>query len=472
MMSIRPWLAVALAAGLAPTTALAAGPFVETPYLQLGDRPRPDSMAVAWIAADADARWSVEARSPVDAAWRPAPPPGSRRVAIEGATPIRVHEATLAGLVPGEPFEYRVSLDGTVAFQARARAKAPPGRPHRFVAFGDCAEGTAAQAQVAYQAYRARPDYVVLTGDIVYPRGRLAEYREWFFPVYAHPTASPRSGAPLLASTLFVAVPGNHDVVRDFDNNVDPMAYFYLWSQPLNGPIGTIGAANTPIGVGNPARLRTFLDAAGTNYPRMANFSFDVGDVHWTMIDANPYVDWDDPALRDWLAHDLAEAIAKPWRFVAFHHPGFNSAKAHSGDQQMRRVAPLLERGGVSLVFNGHVHNYQRSYPLKFAVEADGPDPRSRRINTRVDGTFTLDTEYDDTTRTRPLGVIYLITGAGGAPLYDPDQTTRPASWRPFTRKFVADVHSFTVVDVTPRSVEVRQVDVDGVEVDRFAIGR
>ncbi|WP_435017410.1 metallophosphoesterase [Tundrisphaera sp. TA3] len=441
-------------------------------YLQLGDQPAPDGMTVVWHAEDADAPWSVESRSPVDAAWKPAAAAVHRRILLEGEKPFRVYRATLGGLTPGATFDYRIKYGNAVDFEGRARAKPAPGAPQRLAVFGDCAAGSAAQKQVAYQIHRAKPEYAVITGDIVYSRGRLSEYREKFYPIYGHRTASPASGAPLLDSTLFIAVPGNHDVVRNFDANTDLMAYFYLWSQPLNGPIGEVGAASTPVGVGNAARIRTLVDAAGPNYPRMANFSFDIGDVHWTMLDANPYVDWNDPTLRGWLERDLAAAAGKPWRFVAFHHPGFNSSKAHAGDQQMRRVADLLERGGVSIAFAGHVHNYQRSYPLKFAAREEAPEARPKRVVTRVDGDWTLDQAFDGSTQTRPNGVIYLITGAAGAPLYDPDQTTRPASWRPFTQKFVADVHSFTVVDVSPNSATIRQIDVDGVEVDHFTISR
>ncbi len=68
--------------------------------------------------------------------------------------------------------------------------------------------------------------------------------------------------------------------------------------------------------------------------------------------------------------------------------------------------------------------------------------------------------------------MIYLVTGAGGAKLYNPEQTRQPETWQPFTRKFVADVHSLTVVDVTPQSATVRQVDADGRTIDRFTIAR
>ena len=448
------------------------GPFLATPYLQLGDTPTADSLALLWHADDVDADWSVDVQSPIDAPWRPAGPPASRPVRLEGVERHRVYRATLAGLAAGEPFRYRVKLGAATAFEARARAKAGPGRPHRFVAFGDCAADTPEQRKIAYQAHRARPDFVLITGDIVYFRGRVGEYRAKFFPIYAAPGASPASGAPLLGSTLFVAAPGNHDLlVNDFDANADLMAYFPFWSQPLNGPVAAPGVKLAPPLRGAEGRRRAFLEAAGPNYPGMANFSFDYGDVHWTVLDANPYVQWSEPTLRAWVEADLASAVAKPWRFVAFHQPGFNSSAAHKDEQQMRLLADVFERHGVALVFSGHVHNYQRTYPLKFAARTY-PGGQAPAPSTPVAGTWTLDKDYDGSARTRPSGVIYLITGAGGAKLYDPGQTARPETWQPFTKKFIADVHSFTVVDVTPDAATVRQLDVDGVAIDEFTVAR
>ena len=44
--------------------------------------------------------------------------------------------------------------------------------------------------------------------------------------------------------------------------------------------------------------------------------------------------------------------------------------------------------------------------------------------------------------------MIYLVTGAGGAGLYNAKQEDDPASWQPFTHKFISPVHSLTVADV------------------------
>src|SRR5262249_35145111 len=155
------------------------------------------------------------------------------------------------------------------------------------------------------------------------------------------------------------------------------------------------------------------------------------------------------------------------WRFVAFHHPGFNSARSHFGDQRMRIMAEVFEAGRVDLVFTGHVHNYQRTYPLRFT-----PDPRSYakpdRKNDPVPRRSTPDPAFNGQTRIRPRGVIYLITGAGGASLYNPEQQDDPASWQPFTDKFISKIHSLTVADVDGATLTVRQISGAGQELDRF----
>lgn len=211
----------------------------------------------------------------------------------------------------------------------------------------------------------------MITGDIVYTQGRASEYQRYFWPVYNAERASPVVGAPLLGSTLFVAAPGNHDIgTRDLRQFPDGLAYFLYWNQPRNGPPGVPGQPSFPDVTGPLANREAFLNAAGDAYPHMANFSFDYGNAHWTVLDSNPYVNWMSPKLRSWVERDLANAQNRTWRFVAFHHPAFNSSKAHFGDQHMRLLVDVFEAGGVDIVFSGDVHNYQRTYPLRFSAGA------------------------------------------------------------------------------------------------------
>ena len=135
----------------------------------------------------------------------------------------------------------------------------------------------------------------------------------------------------------------------------------------------------------------------------------------------------------------------------------------------MRVLCPIFEKHGVDLVVSGHVHNYQRTVPLRFSpvlgLNGNYVDARGQ-----VQGQFSLDPGFDGKTQTLANGVIYLITGAGGASLYDRKQHDRPETMEEFTAKFVSATHSFTVMDVADRRLTVRQIAIDGKELDRFVV--
>jgi 3',5'-cyclic AMP phosphodiesterase CpdA len=448
--------------------------FAVKPYVQPGDSP--NALALLWqtIEETDHLAWAVQFQNEPGRAWAATSAPQWHRLAVEGVPVLRLYRATLWGLSPGVTFSYRVIRAGAPVFEASATAPKPAGQSHRFVVFGDCGTGSTEQRAVAYQAGRARPDYVVITGDVVYLRGRASEYLDRFFPIYNAEISSPHIGTSLLRSTLFYAAPGNHDLIeRNLDKHPDGLAFFYEWAYPLNGPEPPPGA---PAGVleGSAARVQAFRKAAGSAFPRMANYSFNYGDIHWTVLDGNNYADWTEPSFRSWLEGNLASARGAAWRLVALHHPPFHSSKAHADDQRTRVLAPIFEKGGVALVFAGHVHNYQRSRPLRFTAGPPEPNAAGKAFGPSgmLDGKWTLDKVYDGKERIRPDGVIYVVTGAGGARLYDTDQHDVPSSWHDFTARFVSNIHSLSIVDATPETLTVRQVSAEGAELDRFVVGR
>jgi hypothetical protein len=178
-------------------------------------------------------------------------------------------------------------------------------------------------------------------------------------------------------------------------------------------------------------------------------------------------MDWNNPALEEWLKNDLAAAQSATWRFVGFHQPGFNSAKEHFLEQQMRPLSPIFEEGHVDIVFSGHVHNYQRSFPLTFTPDGSPMGPKGQ-----VAGDWKLDKTFGDGAAAKPKGVIYIISGGGGASLYNPEQQTDPASWQSFTNKFVSQVHSLSVVDIEGKTLRLKQVSETGETVDSFRIAK
>lgn len=385
-----------------------------------------------------------------------------------------LYRARLANLRFDAHFSYRVKLKNEIvaenSFYSRTKNDAA-----RFVVFGDCGQGTAQQAQVAFQAHKQQPQFVLVTGDNVYSNGLESEYRKNFFPYYLAPEASADHGAPLMNTIPFYMIPGNHDVrSANLDKFPDGLAYFYYNDLPLNGPAQefTLEVA------GDRKRIKAFKKNVGARFPRMLNFSFDYGNVHIVCLDANDYVNPVNSALVEWLKQDLGNSKAD-WNIVTFHQPGFNSSKAHYDYQIMRLLSPVLEGLKVDLVFNGHVHNYQRSLPLKFRPKEN--EEGTQYIVSpegRVDGVFVLDNDFDGIQNTKPNGIIYIVTGAGGAALYDKELSNNPnlwthsptENWVPFTAKMISDKHSFTLVETEGKKLSLKQLDTNGEVIDAILI--
>ncbi len=435
----------------------------QLPFVQLGDRIAngADSFAITWHTTNAVATYRLSFTQGKETKQARV---SYRNVNIETAEPHRVYTAILTGYRPGEKLSYTLSHDGNVVYEGEVAAPKTEKQAYTFAVFGDCGRNTPQQAKISYQTYLKRPDFLVLTGDIVYNSGRISEYQKNFFPFYTGKTASPETGSPLISSTLTVGVPGNHDILdRELARNPDLLAYYYYWTQPLNGPLTTVGGKSTPTLSGPFERQNAILKAAGGRYPRMSNFSFEYGNSHWTVLDANRYVDWSDPELRNWLKEDLAKAAKKTWRFVTFHQPGFHSSATHQQEKQMRQVADLFEAGKVDIVFNGHVHNYQRTFPMQTGDKAGKSTVELAKDD------WPVDKKYDGKKITRAKGVIYIVDGAGGAPLYNNDLNNKPELWKPYQANYIAD-YGFSFVKINGRKLSLVQIDMDGKEVDAITI--
>jgi hypothetical protein len=379
------------------------------------------------------------------------------------------YTAYLTDLPFNSTVRYRVKLGGRVVREASFRTRATADRPVRCVLVGDLAQGSAAQRRVAYQIGRQHPDFLVALGDIVYPSGRAGQYMHHFWDTYNDVAeAGPRTGAPLMAGVPFYPVLGNHDIAARFPAVPDALAAYYFFAPPGGGP--GEGPWVTPLGKDKAAADR-FRAAAADSYPNLDAYSFDYGPAHFVVLNDNRGMNLDAPAFRRWLAADLRGSRAR-WKLVCFHVPGFHSSLAHYPEQQARRLEPLFEECGVDLTFAGHVHNYQRSVPLRFR-----PEPGRGRAGP-VDGRFTLDTTFDGARHTRPAGVIHVVAGGGGAGLYGPGlhrtadllRKRYGANYADYTARLVADRHSFVVLDLAPDRLRLRAVGDRGEELDRIVV--
>lgn len=378
-------------------------------------------------------------------------------------------------VLPGLPFDsevtYRVLMGGAPVREAAVKTRASALKPVKFVMVGDMASNTPEQRQIAFQISLQKPDFLVALGDIVYPGGRALQYMNHFFPCYNDAgKADPKIGAPLMATVPIYPVIGNHDAdTQKLPAFPDAFSAFYWFSVPKNGP----GAGPWNLPLGRDASLAdTFKAAAGKEYPAMSDYSFDYGAAHFVVLDANSYAAAVIEKLIPWIERDLA-ASKQPWKIVCFHQPAFHTSREHYSEQRMRLLQPVFEKGGVDVVFAGHVHNYQRSMPLKFTPNPAKPDGRGR-----VEGDLVLDETFDGDKDTTPEGIIHIVSGGGGAKLYSVNlertierlKREQRGNYKPLTARYVAEKHSFSVIELTPSVFELRQIAVDGTEVDRFRI--
>jgi hypothetical protein len=68
---------------------------------------------------------------------------------------------------------------------------------HRQPELARHAEQSYEEKAIANRAYLSRPDFIMITGDIVYGDGRISECREKYWPIMNANEACPSEGAPL-----------------------------------------------------------------------------------------------------------------------------------------------------------------------------------------------------------------------------------------------------------------------------------
>jgi len=107
-------------------------------------------------------------------------------------------------------------------------------------------------------------------------------------------------------------------------------------------------------------------------------WSRDIGPMH--VISLNAYAgSHHGGAMYRWLEKDLKNYNregSSPWLVVMMHTPWYNSNAGHLGEAMlmMQNMEDLFYEYGVNLVINGHVHSYERTWPVyKNKTDACGP---------------------------------------------------------------------------------------------------
>jgi predicted phosphodiesterase len=261
-------------------------------------------------------------------------------------------EVTLDKLEPKTRYFYRVTCTDSagrtlLAKDSTFQTAVDPGDAFSFTIVGDTQRNPAVTGKIAKHMWDRRPNFVIHCGDVVDDGAAAAQWtgdllgpcKELFSRVPVYPCI------------------GNHE-----KNHANYYKYFSLPAPEYH-------------------------------------YSFRYGDAEFFVLDTN--------TLRTlslapggeqykWLEKSLAASDAK-WKFCYHHHPAYssdaddygNTAKGAStnGDPRVKLLLPLYEKHKVDIVFNGHIHLYERSWPVK-----DG------KVNQKD-------------------GVTHITSGGGGGPL-------------------------------------------------------
>jgi len=365
-----------LIAELYPNASLVRGPFIQMP--DAGNK-----ITVAWSTA-------ALADGVVDYGLDLSYGSGT----VSNGAQVRDHAIVLSGLLPGTSYYYRVRSNGEILSAGNTfTTRADTNQNFRFVVIGDHGQGTDWMYNIANRI-NARIDFdaMLTVGDNIYGDakngcnvdGAPGWYDPFWFKLY---------GPSMKRVPVFPAL-GNHD--KDTADGQYQVDYFY---SPTNGPSTQIEK----------------------------NYSFDYGNVHFIVIDSDPFQENNSStmaAITSWLSNDLANAT-QPWKIALYHHPAFTSQGSHNDNVRVKeQIIPILKAHGVQYIFQGHNHFYERINAIN--------------------------------------GIHYSTCGACGAFLYG------VSNRKEYSAQLVADKHSYTVVDINGGRLKLEQFDEGDVKIDEF----
>lgn len=301
--------------------------------------------------------------------------------------PAEIHEVRITGLEPETQYFYRVETKDeegqTVASGVSTFSTAVlPGTPFAFTVISDTQMNPVVAGTLSKLAWAQRPSFLLHGGDLVDTGVNDSHWTQHFFPGMQE----------LISRVPMYPVLGNHEQ--------NARNYYEYMSLP------------TP------------------EY----YYEFSYGDAQFFMIDSNRNVG---PGSEqyEWLDEQLGKSTAK-WKFVCHHHPPYSSDendygdlwktnKSSRGDLRARQLSTLYDSHGVDIVWNGHIHSYERTWPVK---EGRATDEK---------------------------GSIYMIVGGGGGNL------ETPGPYRPFFQNQVRRGHHYVMVHINGHTLELRSYDLD-----------
>ncbi|MDX9753004.1 MAG: alkaline phosphatase [bacterium] len=360
--------------------------FLVKPYLQLATQ---DSIRILWETTTPTNATVLYSEAQYDVK---SPDLSSKQVQTGFQA---MHEIELTGLKPETDYFYQVvskteageTIESEIYnFKTAVNADSA----FAFTVFSDTQTNPPVWSTIAEKAWGERPNFAIHSGDIVGTGSNKDQWVNHFL----------KPGHVFMSRIPVYAIMGNHD---------QDHAYYYQY-------------------IANPA-------------PEYY-YTFTYGNAQFFLVDSNRPLEAGGEIYK-WLESELQKSKAT-WKFVVHHHSTYSSdendygnayvSRSRQGDPEVQPLIPLLEQYGVDIVFVGHIHDYERTWP----IYKNKVDPEN--------------------------GVIYLQTGGcgGGLENYAPSR-----SW--FTAKLHRD-HNFGLATVHGNTLVYQGIDIEGNVFDHFTL--
>lgn len=419
------------------------------PYLSLGT---PTSVWIVWRnrgTTDPAVRygWSPDALEQLvsaDGIVRKRSGHENRALALHSAPDtVSQYEAKISGLEPASTYYYglydgdRMIAGGDELHYFKTSPEPGSAAPLRFWVVGDSGTGSEMQATVhrAMENYTYRQkkplDLFLHVGDMAYFNGTDNEFHFNFFVPYAR----------TLRNTVFWPAMGNHEG----GTSKGPTAtgpYYDNFVLPTRGEAG-----------GKPS---------GTE----AYYSYDFGNAHFVVLNSYDEDRSKNGAMATWLTADL-EQTGADWVFAYWHHTPYtkgshDSDSEHELKEMRENFMPILEKGGVDMVFGGHSHIYERSMLIDKAYAT--PTVADGVVLDRGDGDPDGDGPYRKSKGLHPHeGTVVVVTGHGGIGL-------NRIGTMPIMKRIIYPEHGSVVVDVERHVATAVMINSEGELRDTFQI--
>ncbi|MFA6043701.1 MAG: LamG-like jellyroll fold domain-containing protein [Phycisphaerales bacterium] len=309
--------------------------------------------------------------------------------------PTLIHEVHLSNLKTETPYFYRAHIKGEdgadipsddLTFQTAVKSDSP----YAFTIIGDTQKNKPVIAKLQAFAYTLRPNFEIHLGDVV---DKGADRDEWISELLP-------ASAPLMGRVCLYPSIGNHE-----GNHSNYFKYFSLPTPEYY-------------------------------------YTYTYGNAQFFVLDTNRDVSEGSDQYK-WLEKELAKSTAT-WKFTYHHHPIYSSDEddygdtykgtSTHGDPALLPLARLYDKYHVDMDFAGHIHSYERTWPMR-----DG----------KID---------------QKNGTRYMVAGGGGAGL----ESAAPS--RVWFDQRVYRGHHIGYMMICGGTLQFQLFDVDGRLFDQFEI--